>query len=183
MSRFMNDKIGRKKKPIHLESLPLGQQLKIVLSQFDDPIEAVRDVLDPEHSYPVKSDLRVARPSPQHSSTGIFRVIYSTPSIDGKGVKIKSREFEAANGFDAKMHFEISKISAKDKSITHVIGTECLYVPRLVRDKFIKEFNLYEPIDKFNPLEQAAWLTLIEDLEVFEDDNPPVDLCKFINDE
>jgi hypothetical protein len=30
---------------------------------------------------------------------------------------------------------------------------------------------------------EMAWLTLIEDLEVFEEDKSPADLSKFINDE
>ena len=101
MSRFMNDKIGRKKKKSHLENYPLGTQLSIILDQFDDPIEAVREVLDPEHKYLVKSDLRVAPPRPKEPFIGVFRLIYSTASIDGTKTKIKSKEFEAKDGFDA----------------------------------------------------------------------------------
>jgi hypothetical protein len=129
----------------------------------------------------VKSDLRVAPPRPRDPSLGIFRVIFSTASIDGTKTKIKSKEFEAIDGFDANLKLEISKI--KDKSHSQVLDVECVYVPRSIRDKFLKEYHIYDQGGALTPIMEMAWLTLIENLELFEEEKSPADLSKFINDE
>lgn len=183
MSRHFNDKIGRKKKKSDLESYTPEQLLKIALGKFEDPIGAVRDILDPEHKNIVKSDLRVAPPRPKEPTKGLFRVIYvTTPNRDNKS-KIKSVRIEATDGYDAKFQFDVSNMSDTIKSKTEVIGVECLYVPRSIRNEFLREFNMENQHGVVTPLVEQAWATLIENLEVFEDEKPAPDLSNFINDE
>jgi hypothetical protein len=183
MNRFINDKIGRKKKKSDLENYPIETQLKLILAKFDDPIEAVRNILNPEYNSIVKSDLRVAPPRPKEPTNGIFRVIYSTVSNNGKKIKIKSEIIEATDGFDAKFHFDLSKNDDTDKSKAEAIGVECLYVPRSIRNNFLKEFGVENRAGLITSIVEQAWATLIEDLEIFEDEKPAPDLSKFINDD
>ena len=183
MIRHFNDKIGRKKKKSDLENYPLETQLRVILGKFEDPIWAVRDILDPEHKNIVKSDLRVAPPGPKEPTKGVFRVIYATTSDLGGKSKIRTTELEATDGRDAKLQFAISTMDEETKSEKRVIGVECLYVPRSVRNKFLQEFKMEGRYGVVTPLVEIAWATLIEELEVFEDERPAPDLTKFFNDE
>jgi len=183
MNRFINDKFGRKKKKSDLENYPPETQLKVILSKFDDPIGAVRDILDPEHNNIVKSDLRVAPSGPKEPVTGIFRVIYVTTSSLENKAKVRSVKIEATDGYDAKFQFDLSFVDEKAKSTTRVIGVECLYVPRSIRNEFLREFNMENQSGVVTPLVEQAWITLIEELEIFEGEKTAPDLTNFINDE
>lgn len=183
MSSFINDKIGRKKKKSDLESYTPEQLLQIALGKFEDPIGAVRDIIDPEHRNIVKSDLRVAPHRPNEATKGLFRVIYvTTPNRDNRS-KIKSIQIEATDGYDAKFQFDSSIVDEKTKMTTRIIGVECLYVPRSIRNDFLREFSMENQIGVVTTLVEQAWATLIEELEVFEDEKTTPDLTNFINDE
>lgn len=183
MNRHFNDKTGRKKKKTGLESYTDEQLLKVALEKFEDPIGAVRDILDPEHKNIVKSDLRVAPSRPKEPTKGLFRVIYVTTQDQGNKSKIKSVKIEATDGYDAKFQFDSFIVDKKFKSTTRVIGVECLYVPRSIKNEFLREFNMENLSGVMTPLVEQAWVTLIDKLEVFEDEKPDPDISDFINDE
>lgn len=183
MSIYRSGKSTLSKKKSTFEKLEPEDRLRIVLAEFENPMKAVMDIIYPDHESIVGSDIREPIKKPQRNTDGLFRVIYSKPKRDGSRPKIKSMIIKAINGYDAKLNFDIDKTLDASIGDASVIGVECIYVPRKLKNEFLREFNMENQSGVVTPLVEQAWATLIEELEIFEDEKPAPDLTNFINDE
>lgn len=183
MSIYRSGKNTLSKKKSTFEKLEPEARLRIVLAEFEDPMKAVMNIIYPDHDNVVGSDIRETFQKPQRNTDGLFRVIYSEPKREGSRLKIKSMIIKATNGYDAKSNFDIDKSLDASMEDASVIGVECIYVPRKMKNEFLREFNMENQSGVVTPLVEQAWATLIEELEVFEDEKPALDLTNFIKDE
>lgn len=182
MSIYRKGSNSRSKKKSTFELLDPKERLRFVLGEFEDPMNEVLDILHPDHNNIVGSDLREKIEKPQKTTTGLFRVIYTEPHKAGDRPKVRSTIVEAMDGYDAKATFEIGKITEPLLKDAAVIGVECVYVPRKLKNEFLSDFKIHNETGVTTPIVEQAWWTLISNLEKFEDDRPSPDLSKFIND-
>lgn len=156
-------------------------QLRLIMSKFDDPLSEVLSILDPFRDKIVRPEVNSNPNIPVDPNYGLFRVIYWIR--DGEGVKFHTSVVKAKDGFDARADVEGEFIKEHKSNNMKVVGVECVIVPK----KYIWKINEEYPIDdQQGIMKTQADLEkekIARKLEEFEDEKPVPGLSKFIDDE
>ena len=175
--------ISKKKTKDDLSAYPLHVQMGIVIDRMKeqkiDPLDTLIHILDPNHDHIVKPTLKPDPRIPVDASKGVFRVIYS--ELQGKRWKMRTEDVEASDGYDAVTRFLCidDNIMREDRREIIVSGMECVILPSKTLRKFREDWYGAQLDNGINTLMEAAKVSLVTELEQFEDESKTISLEDF----
>ena len=186
MKKITSSIIGKQKRKNDLSAYPVTTQMRIVIDRMKeqkiDPLDTVIHILDPNHNETQKPTLKPDARVPANTINGIFRVIYS--EIEGKRWKLRTEDVEASDGYDAVNKF----LSINDNILREhrreiiVSGMECVILPSKILTKFREDWYGAQLDNGINTLLEAAKISLVAELEQFEDESKTTSLEDFAAD-